>query len=61
MRCVTRAPRVTHSQNMPMEYLWSEDAIREGDTSIIVPLLLQVRKAYGHHLKAAGRRGDWNG
>ena len=46
---------------MPMEYLWSEDAIREGDTSIIVPLLLQVRKAYGHHLKAAGRRGDWNG
>ena len=44
-------PSLRTCQNMPMEYLWSEEAIRDGDTTIIVPLLLQVRKAYGHHLK----------
>jgi hypothetical protein len=36
---------------MPVEYLFSEEEILQGKTSVLVPLLLQMRKAYGHHLK----------
>ena len=39
------------AQNMPLEHLWSEEAVRDGDTRVIVPLLLQARRAYGHHLR----------
>ena len=41
-------------QRMPMEHLWSEVEVRDADTSVIIPLLLQIRKAYGHHLKKTG-------
>jgi hypothetical protein len=40
-------------QTMPMEHLWSEAEIRDGDSSVVIPLLLQIRKAYGHHLVKA--------
>ena len=33
-----------------MKYLFSEEDILQGKTSVLVPLLLQMRKAYGHHL-----------
>jgi hypothetical protein len=44
-------------KSMPVDHLWSEEAIREGDTSVIVPLLEQMRRAYGHHLKKMGGEG----
>jgi len=37
--------------SVPVEYLFSEEEILQGKTSVLVPLLLQMRKAYGHHLK----------
>ena len=45
-------------KSMPVDHLWSEEAIREGDTSVIVPLLEQMRRAYGHHLKKMGGEGS---
>merc|ERR1711871_580766 len=38
--------------SMPVEHLFSEEQILKGLTSVIVPLLFQIRKAYGHHLNA---------
>ena len=38
--------------SMPVDHLFSEEEILQGKTSVIVPLLLQVRKAYGHHLNS---------
>ena len=37
--------------SMPVDHLFSEEEILQGKTSVLVPLLLQIRKAYGHHLK----------
>lgn len=31
---------------MPVEHLWSDLAIRDGSTAVIVPLLLQMRRLY---------------
>ena len=36
--------------NMPVDLLFSEDRLVEGDTDILVPLLQSIRKAYGQHL-----------
>jgi hypothetical protein len=36
--------------SMPVEHLFSEEHILKGKTSVIVPLLFQIRKAFGHHL-----------
>ena len=41
---------------MPMELLFSEEEIHKGDTSVIVPLLKQMRKAWGHHLPGTPTR-----
>ena len=35
---------------MPVDLLFSEDRLVEGDTDILVPLLQSIRKAYGQHL-----------
>ena len=44
--------------NMPVELLFSEDRLVEGDTDVLVPLLQSIRKAYGQHLvKFRGGRG----
>jgi hypothetical protein len=39
---------VLDPQAMPTDYLYEEVAIRDADTSIIIPLLLQVRKTFAH-------------
>jgi len=36
--------------NMPVELLFSEDRLVEGDVDVLVPLLQSIRKAYGQHL-----------
>ena len=36
--------------NMPVDLLFSEDRLVEGDTDILIPLLQSIRKAYGQHL-----------
>jgi hypothetical protein len=33
---------------MPLDYLWSEAAIRDGDALLLRRLLMQLRRAYGH-------------
>ena len=38
-------------RNMPIDYLYSEELIVDGLVEVIVPLLLQIRKSYGHHLR----------
>ena len=38
-------------KNFPLDYLWSELMIREGNRNVIIGLLMHARKAYGHHLK----------
>ena len=38
-------------QAMPTEFLWDEVSIRDADASVIIPLLLQIRRVFGHHLK----------
>jgi hypothetical protein len=38
-------------KNMPIDYLWSEQDILRGDSKVITKLLIQIRKAYGHHYK----------
>ena len=37
-------------KNFPLDFLWSEMRIREGDGQVIRNLLMHARKAYGHHL-----------
>ena len=37
--------------SMPVEYLFSEEQILKGMTSVIVPLLFQIER-HGHHLSA---------
>jgi hypothetical protein len=36
------------NQRMPLDYLWSEEDIRGGDTGVLLPLLLQMKHAYKH-------------
>ena len=36
------------NKRMPLRFLWSELEIREGDTGVIVPLLMHMRHAYKH-------------
>ena len=43
-------------QNMPMEYLFCEEEVYKGDPAVLVPLLQQMRKAWGHHLPATPSR-----
>lgn len=40
-----------------MELLWSDMSIRKGESGVVVDLLLQIRKAYGHHLRAPSTHG----
>ncbi|CAE7600495.1 unnamed protein product, partial [Symbiodinium sp. KB8] len=42
------------NRDMPLQFLWSEEDIRAGHAAVIVPLLLQMKKAYRH----VGRRAD---
>ena len=37
--------------SMPVDHLFGEEKILQGKTVVLVPLLLQIRKAYGHNLK----------
>ena len=51
------------NRRMPLQFLWSEAEVREGDTGVILPLLLQMRHAYKHvkpvkAVKAAPPAGD---
>jgi len=46
--------------SVPVEYLFSEEEILQGKTSVLVPLLLQMRKAYGHHLKKKKKQKPCN-
>ena len=43
---------------MPVEHLFSEEQILKGKTSVIVPLLFQIRKAFGHHLGKSSSGGS---
>jgi hypothetical protein len=41
-------------RGMPLTHLWSELALRNGEPGVVRELLLQVRRAYGHHLGGGG-------
>jgi hypothetical protein len=43
--------------NMPVELIFSEDRLVEGDTDLLVPLLQAIRKSYGQHLMKGTRSG----
>jgi len=45
-------------KTMPMDYLWSEQKIRAGDGETIRGMLMQIRKAYGHHFPRRRRRAE---
>ena len=34
-------------KNMPVDLLFCEEQVHQGDTSVIIPLLQQMKKAYG--------------
>jgi hypothetical protein len=44
---------------MPVEHLWSDMAIREGSTAVLLPLLLQMRRLYAPQTRSllAAKRG----
>jgi len=46
-------------KGMPVEHLWSDLAVRDGSTAVLVPLLLQMRKLYAAQTRSevAARRG----
>jgi hypothetical protein len=42
---------------MPLEHLWSEAAIRQGEAHVLRAVLLNMRRAYHHHVPAGAAGG----
>ena len=41
-------------KEMSVDLLWSEEDVRAGESSVILPLLDQIRHAYNHHILRSG-------